>query len=192
MSYEKLIDSSVFSRSIQEFQSFGYADAPVLHSPQFTDISYNSLCHAADNKRTVMLAALKRHDEKERAKSLSVVSHGRASVATIQALFDCVASTSLDNKGRVDCFQAISALHLAPHDDDAESIVMNSFSEIESFFGSIIRKGQQRGEIRRDIDAGQVAAMLFAALIGLHVIALGVPGKSVLQPIIRQALALVE
>ena len=194
MPYEKQIDIDVaLSRAMQTFWSQGYDSTSMHDLVKSTGINRSNLYDTFGDKHSVFLAALKHYDEKERKEVLSsAVSRDRTPCEIIQALFDGVVSGSLNDTSRFDHSPVSTALELAPLDDDAEPIVMSGFMEIEDFFKTTIRKGQQMGEVREDIDAGEVAGMLLAAMVGLRIIALGRPESAVLHSIAGQALALIE
>jgi hypothetical protein len=58
-------------------------------------------------------------------------------------------------------------IELGPHDEQARSVLEAHFERVCQLLMEQIRRGQEQGEIRRDVDAGQCARFLLTMLAGL-------------------------
>jgi TetR/AcrR family transcriptional repressor of nem operon len=85
-----------------------------------------------------------------------------------------------------------TAMELAPHDTDAEQIVVRTQKGVETFFARMIKKGQAAGEIGSHVKPREAAGRLLALLIGLSVLCRSRPERALLQGIVDDAVRCLE
>ena len=110
----------------------------------------------------------------------------------IAGWFDrCVKSSSgdADKKG---CLLVNTSLDYANYDDEVKKVVADGFKEVAAFFESLIKRGQQQGDIPKSVEPRSTAKALMALLIGLRVMGRGTLGKAGLQQIADQAKRLIS
>ncbi len=174
------------------FWSHGYEATSIQDLVRHMHINRGSLYGTFGDKRSLFIAALHRYDDQWRQSRLIALEQAHAPVEAIHRLFQDWIEHALNDPDHSGCFLTNTALELASHDSEIGEIVAASQRGIEAFFHQSIDKGQSRGEIPVDIDAGRVAQLLLAALIGLLVLARSRPERALLESIAAQALAALE
>ena len=185
------IDNALF-QAMRTFWSKGYEATSMQDLVESMGINRASLYDTFGDKRSLFIAALKYYDDTQKKATLKRAAENRTPRETIKFLFNALAEEALDKNKRDGCFLVNTMLERAPHDEAVNSIVAKSFSDMQKYFRDTIRKGQQTGEIDRDIDAGEKAHMLLAAMIGLRVLSRGEPKKALVRSIVAQSVNLIE
>lgn len=192
MPWEKQFDiDSVLGRAMHTFWTKGYAATSIQDLVESMGVNRASLYDTFGDKRSLFIATLKHYDITQKKPTLKLTAENRSPLETIRFLFDSLVEEALDKNRRDGCFLVNSMLERAPHDEEVSSIIAKSFADVQKYFRDTIRKGQQTGEISKDIDAGETAPILFAALIGIRVLSRGKPRKATVRSIADQAVNLI-
>jgi hypothetical protein len=99
---------------------------------------------------------------------------------------------SINDRGRKGCFLVNSALKVAPHQSKLRALIAEQFGEIEGFFERCIRAAQADGTAPSGVDANDTARLLLGVLLGIRVLARSTPKHSLLEAVLRPALALLD
>src|SRR5271170_768892 len=110
----------------------------------------------------------------------------------IRRFFAEVVDHSINDRERKGCFLVNSALEVAPHQRELGAMIAKQFGEIEAFFKRCILAAQADGTAPRGLDASDTARLLLGVLLGVRVLARSVPNRSLLEGVMRPALALLN
>ena len=105
----------------------------------------------------------------------------------ISNVFECAIRVAVDDGSRDGCFLVNTALELAPHDQEVAELVANAFTEVENRFRALIERGQDLGEVCREVNPDSTARSLLSLMIGLRVLARSQPEEPRLRAIKYQA-----
>jgi TetR/AcrR family transcriptional repressor of nem operon len=181
MPWEKSFDiDETLTRAMQTFWSHGYEATSMRDLVTATGVNRASIYATYGDKRALFLTALKKYDGEIRRKMLAELATTRTPSDAISAVFDkFIVQTSLP-EGNWGCFLTNTALELAAHDGEIAEMVNAAQDEMEAFFLAMIRKGQQSGEFKPALDAGQAAHHALAAMLGLLVMVRSRPDEDYL------------
>ena len=84
------------------------------------------------------------------------------------------------------------ALEIAPHDCELGAVIAERLGEIEGFFRKCIKGAQADGTAPGGIDAKDVARLFLGVLLGIRVLARSNPDRSLLEGVVRPALAILD
>ena len=70
------------------------------------------------------------------------------------------------------------------------AIVKGAFHAMEEALVGVLRAGQQRGEVRADLDARSLALLVVALVQGLHVVARAEADPQRLEAVVKAALSI--
>src|SRR5208282_4500082 len=99
---------------------------------------------------------------------------------------------SISDRERKGCFLVNSALEVAPHQGELGAVIAEQFGEIEAFFKRSILAAQADGTVPRGVNATDTARLLLGVLLGIRVLARSAPNRSLLEGMVRPALALLD
>jgi TetR/AcrR family transcriptional repressor of nem operon len=107
----------------------------------------------------------------------------------IRQFFAEIVDHSIKDRERKGCFLVNSALEVAPHKKELSAVISKQFSEIEGFFKRCIDAAQAKRTAPQGLDASDTARMLLGVLLGVRVLARSAPNRSLLESVVRSALA---
>jgi TetR/AcrR family transcriptional repressor of nem operon len=187
MPWEKQFDVEQARRNaMSAFWTHGYETTSMQDLLKAMGIQRGSFYDTFKSKRDVLLAALAEYDQGRR-ETFRKLAQGHSPKQAIEALFRGVVAEAKSESGRRGCFLVNSALELAPRDADVAKIVNRAFAETETFFRSMIERGQAEGEIPKHVDPVRTAQALLGMLLGMRVLARSGAGAGVLKAIAAQA-----
>jgi len=107
----------------------------------------------------------------------------------IRQFFAEIVDHSIKDRERKGCFLVNSALEVASHKKELTAVISKQFSEIEGFFKRCIVAAQAKRTVPQSLDASDTARMLLGVLLGVRVLARSAPNRSLLESVVRSALA---
>ena len=110
----------------------------------------------------------------------------------IHHFFAEIVDQSINDRKRKGCFLVNSALEVAPHQSELGAVIAKQFADIEAFFKRCILAAQADGTAPRGVDATNTARLLLGALLGIRVLARSASDRSLLEGVVRPALALLD
>lgn len=190
MVWQRQFDAeAALDRAMAAFWSQGYAATSMQALVEATGLNRASLYNAFGGKRDLFLRALRAYDRRFRRARLDRLAALESPRAALARLFDDWVAELARSDARRGCFMTNTALELAPHDAEIGALVAESQRGIEDFLRQRIAEGQNRGEIRADLDPQATARGLLASLLGLLVLARSRPEPALLTAVARDALA---
>lgn len=193
MPWEKQFDvNTALERAMEAFWSKGYEATSTQDLLNCMGINRGSLYDTFGNKRSLFLKALEHYGETYLKATLAAAVQGRTPRDSIHALFESLVADALADKKHAGCLLVNTSLELAPHDEEIGRVVAAGFREIEAFFKTTIEKGQETGDISKEIDAVEVARALLGLMMGMRVLARSLPNRPLLKSIASQAMTLLH
>ncbi len=172
------------------FWARGFEATSLEDLVQGMGINRGSIYSTYGDKRKLFIAALKRYDVTCRKAQLAALEREHSPMAAIKALFQTWIDRVMSDGENNGCFLTNTALELAAHDEEIGAIVAESQRDIEKFFGRLIKKGQQAGDISKHLSPHRTAQSLLAALIGLLVLSRSRRDRNLLKSIADGAMAI--
>jgi TetR/AcrR family transcriptional repressor of nem operon len=133
-----------------------------------TGVRKASLCAAYGDKRNLFLTALRHYQESGLQICRAQLEHGTAKTAIRRRLL-AVAEMAAGPEANRGCFQVNCIIELAPHNPEVAAMVKEYSERISAQVPAVIRRGQENGEFRTDIQAPTLAKYIMASLYGLSV-----------------------
>lgn len=184
MPWEKNFDiDETLTRAMQTFWAHGYEATSMQDLVTATGVNRASIYATYGDKRALFLAALRKYDGDVRRRMLSDLAEHKAPPEAIAAVFDKFIKQVDVPEGNWGCFLVNTALELAAHDAELAELVNVAQDEIEAFFLAMIRKGQQAGMFRHELDTNAMAHQTLASLLGMLVMIRSRPSQEFLTAV---------
>jgi AcrR family transcriptional regulator len=127
-----------------------------------------SIYKAFGDKHAPFLCALQRYLDKMYEAQHATLAGARSPRAALRAWLDRLIEAAPAQGGSCrGCLAVNTLVELGPHDEQARAILETHFGRMRALLMEQIRRGQERGEIRADIDAGRCARFLMTMVAGL-------------------------
>ena len=193
MPWEKQFDTdAALDEAMGAFWARGYAATSIRDLVRCMGINRGSLYATFGDKRQLFIRALHRYDTQYRQAWTDALAESHTPKAAILGAFEAAIAAALDAGPRNGCLLVNTALELSPHDPDIAAIVADALGEMESFFRTMIERGQAAGEIPARVDPVDTARALLGLFVGLRVLARSRPEAPLLRALAGQANALIS
>lgn len=151
-----------------------------------------SLYNAFGGKRALFVLALERYAVGSMRERIERLERQHAPKAAIQTFFRELVSRSLSDSERRGCLIVNSALEVAPHDVELRGVIGGYLGEIEGFLGRCLERAHASGDIPSSVEPRDTARLFLAILLGIRVAARAKPERTLLEGMVRPALALLD
>jgi TetR/AcrR family transcriptional repressor of nem operon len=178
--------------AVECFWQRGYEATSMRHLAASMGLTAPSLYNAFGDKQALFALALERYLDCTTRDRLRRYETSLLPKEAIHRFFAEIISHSIKDRKRKGCFLVNSALEVAPHQSELGAVIAEQFSEIEAFFKRCILAAQADGTAPRGIDANDAARLLLGVLLGIRVLARSAPNRSLLEGVVRPALALLD
>jgi TetR/AcrR family transcriptional regulator, transcriptional repressor for nem operon len=182
----------VLDKAIVVFSEFGYPATSLGKLTEAIGLTEGSIYKAFKDKRALFLAALERYVDLRTARLEQALSGATTGFEQVRAVLELYVDYSSGTMGRRGCLVVGSAVDLASSDPEMAKRVNLIFKVHEKRLVNCVRRGQEDGSIRADMDAESVGRLLVCVVHGMRV--LGKTGRSredMTGPV-KQALKLLE
>lgn len=185
-------EAAALDAAIECFWRRGY-EATSLRDLTFAmGLTAPSLYNAFGDKAELFALALERYLDRYTRGRLRRLEETLAPKQAIAGFFAEIVAHSVNDRQRKGCFLVNSALEVAPHHAKCRAVIAEQFRGIEGFFARCILAAQAEGAVPLHLDAGDMAKLLLGVLLGVRVLARTNPNRSVLEGVVRPALALLD
>lgn len=185
-------ETKVLVAAIDCFWERGYEATSIRELADKMGLTGASLYNAFGDKRTLYRRALSHYIDTTFADRVQRLEGQLPPLQAINAFFSEIIERSLDDRRRRGCMLVNSALEVAPHDPEFRKIVTEVLEHIEAFFRRCVQAGQQDGTITTSQSAADLGRLLFGVHVGLRVVARTRPERTLLEGMVRPALALLH
>src|ERR1700730_8283986 len=174
------------------FWQHGYQATSMRDLAAAMGLTAPSVYNAFGDKQALFSRALQRYLDCTTGDRLRWYETSLPAKEAIRHFFAEIVEHSLNDRERKGCFLVNSALEIAPHQKKLGAVIAKQFGEIEAFFERCIRAAQADGTAPLGIDANDTARLLLGVLLGIRVLARAAPDRSLLEGVVKPALALLE
>lgn len=191
MPWEKKFDTDeVLEKAMHAFWARGYEATSIQDLTECMGINRGSIYATFKDKRNLFLLALEHYEARYRRALLQDLKHDHSPRQAITTLFKDVVESALSDRKRSGCMLVNTATEMSAHDERIADAVSRGLAETQEFFRELIEAGKESGEIGQKIGADETSGALLGLLTGLRVLARSRPERQVLEPVARQAVAL--
>ena len=178
-------ENEVLAKAIQLFWHKGYNGTSMQDLVDGLGISRSSLYDTYTDKHTLFVKALASYQNDGAEKLQLVIENSGSAKEAIKKLLEFATNDLLDDKQQKGCFMVNAEVEVAPHDTEVNNLVCKNDQQMEETFYQVIKKGQDSGEIRNQLDAHALSRFIFNAVKGMRVTAKSTTDKSVFEDIIK-------
>ena len=146
----------------------GYEGTSLADLMHAMGLQKGSIYKAFGDKHALFLCALQRYLDTMHETQRDTLAGARSPRAALQAWLDrLIEAAPVEGGGCRGCLAVNTLVELGPHDEQARAILEAHFEQVRQLLIAQIREGQERREIRADIDAGHCAQFLMTMAAGL-------------------------
>jgi TetR/AcrR family transcriptional repressor of nem operon len=185
-------ESVALEAAIDCFWQRGFEATSMRDLATSMQLSAPSLYNAFGDKQALFARALEQYLNCSTSDRLSRLEASLPPKEAIHRFFAEIIDHSISDRERKGCFLVNSALEVAPHQSEVGAVIAKQFGEIEAFFRRSILAAQADRMTPRGLDATDTARLLLGVLLGIRVLARSVPRRSLLEGVVRPALALLD
>ncbi|RXV68601.1 TetR/AcrR family transcriptional regulator [Burkholderia stabilis] len=183
-------ESAALDAAVYRFWVHGYEATSVRDLAHDMGITGASLYNAFGDKRTLFRRALSHYVDRSFGDRQSRLEATLPPREIIKGFFREIIDRSVDDEDRKGCLLVNSALEIAPHDPEFQSMITGVLDRVRAFFRNQIAAGQASGDIPSDRSADDLASLLLGVHLGIRVLARTRPERALLEGLARPALAL--
>lgn len=170
VAYER---ETVIDGAMAEFWTRGFALSDVERLTQASGLNRHSLYKAFGGKRGLFLEALRGYIERVSAAYVAMLEQG-AGLDDLLAYFERIGGSVADKEmaegyDHRGCFLVNTAIELGRSDSDVAALLDAYYARIERGFAGLIRRGQEQGSLRGDLDPQITARWLRVTSQGMSV-----------------------
>jgi TetR/AcrR family transcriptional repressor of nem operon len=151
-----------------------------------------SLYNAFGDKHALFARSLERYAECSMRGNIQRLENGCSPKKAIREFLHTLIEKSVTDPDRRGCLIVNSALEVSPHDPEFGGMIASYLNEIEAFFRRCVERGQENGEISKNVGARDAARLLLGVVLGIRVAARSRPERALLEGMVRPALALLD
>jgi TetR/AcrR family transcriptional repressor of nem operon len=185
-------ETAALDAAVECFWRRGYEATSLRDLTAAMGLTAPSLYNAFGDKEELFALALERYLDRNTRGRLQRLEVTLPPKAAIARFFAEIVERSVNDRERKGCFLVNSALEIAPHHAPCRAVITKQFQSIEGFFARCILAAQAEGTVPLHLDADDVAKLLLGVLLGVRVLARTNPSRSVLEGVVRPALALLD
>jgi TetR/AcrR family transcriptional regulator, transcriptional repressor for nem operon len=150
------------------FWGRGYEGTSLADLMHAMGVQKGSIYKAFGDKHALFLCALQRYLDKMYEAQRDTLAGARSPRAALRAWLDRLIEAAPAEGGSCrGCLAVNTLVELGPHDEQARAILEAHFERMRALLMEQIRRGQEAGEFRRDVDAGECARFLMTMVAGL-------------------------
>jgi AcrR family transcriptional regulator len=153
----------ILDRAVEVFAERGASGTSLRRIADAIGVSHGALSHYFDS-REQLLVAVYEHAERKRTESGAVTADSPAVETIVIA-----ASENARVAGLVQLYASLVATALEDDRNASKAFFTDRFESVRNDLTARIRRDQDAGLVRRDVDAAAIAALLVAASDGMQV-----------------------
>jgi len=177
-------EQDVLNKAVHLFWLKGYGGTSMQDLVDGLGISRSSLYDTFGDKHTLFLRSLENYRQTTAAKFQAIINKAPTSKDAVRGLLDFTTHELLNDDEHKGCFLVNAAVEVAPHDDEVNKLICQNDKQVEEFFYTAIKTGQDKGEISNPQDARTLAGFIINAIKGIRVTAKSASDKKHFKDII--------
>ncbi len=184
--------TAALEQAMYVFWRKGYADTSIDDLVAETGVSRYGLYGTFGGKRRLYLAALDHYRDTLVTAFLDGLEAPEAGLAEVRNYFDNLIAVSETPDGRLGCLMCVTAVDLAPHDDEMAAKVRAHFTRLETALENALANARDRGEIGAGADPAALATFLTGIVQGGAVYGRARCDRRAVETYVNTALSVLE
>ena len=177
--------TEVVALAVDAFWRVGYEPLPALEIAEAMGVAKSSLYNTFGSKRNLFIESLDHYADSQRSKLVACSQSENVGVLLRQMLLEVVS----DNNAGRGCLLVNTAAEFGARDGEVRQHVKAGFDGMIDAFATLIRAGQEAGQIKSGVNPQQYAVILVTGISGLRVLVKGGCSAVELNPVIENMLA---
>jgi len=185
-------EATVLDAAIQCFWAKGFEATSMRDLIDRMGITGASVYNAFGDKRALYRRALAQYLESSFGERVTRLETTLPPRQAIEMFFVEIIDRSMSDSLHRGCMMVNSALEAFSDAPEAQDIIDDFLTRAEAFFHRCVQAGQNDGSISRSQPAPDLGRLLLGVLLGIRVLARAKPQRTLLESVVRPALALLD
>lgn len=182
----------VLKKAMELFWKQGYEKTSMQDLVNHMGIHRRSIYDTFGDKYSLFLATLKSYEVFVAEELTKIISNSSTVKIAIRKIFEYVVNLAEFEIYPAGCFAVNTAVELSLLDKDIQHLTSKMFNDTEELFHKLLKEGQNKGELKNDLNTQVTAQFLHNNLIGLRVLVKTNYTKKELESIIDLILKVLE
>ncbi|MFE3892853.1 TetR/AcrR family transcriptional regulator [Priestia sp. YIM B13446] len=183
-------EKAALRKAMELFWEQGYEKTSMQDLVDYMGIHRRSIYDTFGDKRSLFLASLNHYEELIVKEMESIISSTSSTKQAIRDVFMFILNAIEQYpKG---CLSVNAAVELSLVDKEIGCIVTKMFNRTEDMLNNLIKRGQNSGELSKEIDSDNTSRFLHNNLVGIRVLIKTNYDKKELEGIIALALSVLD
>lgn len=182
----------VLNNAMQLFWQKGYEATSIQDLVAHLGINKQSLYDTFGDKQTLYLSALRNYRQENEIGFNNLCPENGSVKETFKSFFENVINNICDDSQKKGCFLNNAAVELAANNEEISKVCLEGMQTIEKKFSKLIKHGQARGEIKKELDADGAASFFYVVLNGLRTIGKIKEDRNKLEAIVENTLSILD
>lgn len=185
-------EAIVLEKARNVFWKKGYNGTSMDELVKATGLSRSSIYDSFGDKHGLYLRALQQYQQQQRQLIVNSIPPNVSARKKIGWIFQNSIKQLLGDRQRKGCFMVNTTTELSNIDNAMNKIVNANFEAMEDLFYTLVKEGQDAGDIKKTFKARALARNLFSSFNGLTIIGQTRPDKEILEDIAKIALSVLD
>ncbi|MCS3531625.1 TetR/AcrR family transcriptional regulator [Chryseobacterium sp. JUb7] len=164
-------EDKVLDKAIEIFWHKGYNGTSAQDLVTHLGLSRSSLYDTFGDKQKLFVASLQKYQKQSQDHILQLLETSENIKKTLHDIFKQAVIESLEDRITKGCFMVNTSIELAMHDTSVAKIVQDNIKVMEDIFTQAVQKGQDLGQVSKNMDARILARFIFNNYSGIRVLA---------------------
>ena len=182
----------VLKKAMELFWKQGYEKTSMQDLVNHMGIHRRSIYDTFGDKYSLFLASLKSYEVVVAEELTKIISNSSTVKIAIRKLFEYVVNLAELEIYPAGCFTVNTAVELSLLDKDIQHLTTKMFKDTEELLNKLLKEGQNKGELKNDLNTQVTAQFLHNNLIGLRVLVKTNYTKKELESIIDLIMKVLE
>ena len=185
-------EEEILRKAVHIFWDKGYNATSIHDLIDGLGIGRSSIYHAFGDKHTLFVKALELYQSEGTAKIIRIVDEGPTLKIALEKLLNTVVDDIILTTCPKGCFKVNSEVEVAGQDEEVNKLVFNDDLLIEGALYSLLKKGQQNGELGASKDPLALARFFCNTVTGMRVYAKFRTERQFFEDIAKTALSVLD
>lgn len=181
-------ESEVLKKAICIFWDKGYNGTSMQDLVDGLGISRSSLYDTFGDKQKLYLKALEGYQQQNNQQFDCLVNKAPDAKIAIKHVLELIVDNLLGDMQRKGCFMVNAGIELASHDEQVNALLCRNEKQMEEFFFTVIKQGQEKGEISTQQTAQALARFLNNTVKGMQVSVKSTTDRKFFEDIVQTAI----
>ena len=185
-------EDEVLKKAVNLFWLKGYNATSMQDLVDGLGISRSSLYDTYGDKHTLFIKALETYQRENSGPICNIVNSDLPAKEAVRKLLAMIIGELVSDQNHKGCFMVNAEVEVAPHDPEVSKLICANDQQIEDALYLLIKKGQEKGEVKSTEDARALARFTFNTVKGIRVTAKSINDKAVFEDINKMTLSVLD